>query len=64
MSQTRERRMYLMWRAEKRRHDYRRGEQHGPFMRVAMRFGLPIRDVKAVIAAERPAAVPGSTGGA
>lgn len=54
MPQTRGRRMFLMWRAAKARHDYRRGETHSPLMRVAMRFGLPIRDVKAIIAAERP----------
>ncbi|MHA6764759.1 hypothetical protein [Streptacidiphilus sp. PAMC 29251] len=53
MPQTRERRMYLMWRAAKARHDYRRGEQHTPHLRVAMRFGLPVCEVKDIVAAQR-----------
>lgn len=53
MPQSRERRMYLMWRAVKRTHDYRRGESHSPLMRVAHRFGLPIREVRDVIEAQR-----------
>ncbi|MFF8902569.1 hypothetical protein ACF082_34445 [Streptomyces lydicus] len=53
MSQSRERRMYLMWKAEKARHDYRRGEPHTPLMRVAQRFQVPIREVREAIEAQR-----------
>jgi hypothetical protein len=53
MTQSRERRMYLMWRAAKARHDYRRGETHSPLMRVAMRFRVPIRVVRDAIDTER-----------
>ena len=53
MSQTPERRMYLMWRAEKNRHDYRRGEPHNPLMKVARRFRAPIRTVRDAIEAQR-----------
>lgn len=45
--------MYLSWRAERRRHDYRRGERHNPLMKVAMRFGVPIRQVREAIEAQR-----------
>jgi hypothetical protein len=45
--------MYLMWRAARKRHDYRRGEQRGPLMKVAMRFGVPIREVRDVIETQR-----------
>nr|BEK68809.1 hypothetical protein KPHV_60360 [Kitasatospora purpeofusca] len=56
MPQTPERRMYLAWKAAKARHDYRRGEHHSPLMKVARRFGVPIRTVRDAIAAHRPAA--------
>lgn len=55
MPQTPERRMYLMWKAAKARHDYRNGEPHSPLMKVARRFGLPIREVRDIINAQRPA---------
>lgn len=53
MSQTKERRMYLMWKAQKKTHDYRRGEVHSPFMWVARRFKTPIREVRDIIEAQR-----------
>jgi hypothetical protein len=56
VSQTRERRMYLAWKAEKKRHDYRLGEKHSPLMKVARRFGLPIREVREILDAQRPEA--------
>lgn len=45
--------MFLMWKAAKRTHDYRHGERYNPLMRVARRFGVPIREVRAVIEAQR-----------
>lgn len=56
MSQTPERRMFLAWKGEKRRHDYRRGETHSPLMKVARRFGVPIRVVRDAIDLQRGAA--------
>jgi hypothetical protein len=56
MAQTPERRMYLMWRAAKKRsqHDYYRKRWcHSPLMQVAVRFGVPVRHVRAVVAAQR-----------
>lgn len=53
MTQSRERRMFLMWRAMKARHDYRRGETHSPLMKVARRFGVPIRAVRDAIESQR-----------
>jgi hypothetical protein len=53
VSQTRERRMFLMWKAAKASHDYRRGEAHSPLMKVARRFGLPIREVREVIETQK-----------
>lgn len=53
MGQTPERRMYLMWKAERKRHDYRRGEKHSPLMKVARRFGVPIRRVREAIETQR-----------
>lgn len=53
MSQTPERRMFLMWKAAKARHDYRRGETHSPLMKVARRFQRPIREVRDVIETQR-----------
>jgi hypothetical protein len=47
--------MYLAWKAQKRRHDYRHGEQHGPLMKVARRFGVPIRVVRDAIETQRSA---------
>lgn len=55
MTQTRERRMYLAWKGEKRRHDYRTGEPHSPLMKVARRFGVPIRVVRDAIETQRSA---------
>lgn len=54
MAQTREQRMYLMWKAAKGRHDYRNGETHSPLMKVARRFRIPIRQVRDIIDAQRP----------
>lgn len=53
MPQTRERRMYLAWKGEKRRHDYRNGEPHSPLMKVARRFRVPICVVRDAIDAHR-----------
>lgn len=53
MSQSQARRMFLMWKAEKRRHDYRSGEAHNPLMRVAQRFRTPIREVRTIIEGQR-----------
>ncbi|MEU8642327.1 hypothetical protein AB0C91_10455 [Streptomyces sp. NPDC048674] len=55
MAQTRERRIFLAWKAAKARHDYGRGEIHNPLMKVARRFGLPIREVREVIETQRGA---------
>lgn len=49
MGQTRERRIFLTWKAMKARHDYRRGEPLSPLMKVARRFGIPIREVRDII---------------
>ncbi|MFF0588512.1 hypothetical protein ACFYWD_21345 [Streptomyces sp. NPDC003781] len=56
MTQTRERRIYLAWKGEKRRHDYRNGETHSPAMKVARRFRVPIRVVRDAIEAQREVA--------
>ncbi|MFF1301078.1 hypothetical protein [Streptomyces sp. NPDC058296] len=55
MGQSRARRMFLMWKAEKRRHDYRTGEPHSPLMRVAQRFRTPIREVRDIIDSQKNA---------
>ncbi|MFB7823859.1 hypothetical protein [Streptomyces hydrogenans] len=61
MSQTRECRMYLMWRALKRSRSfqyeyYRKGWVDGPLMQVARRFKVPIRVVRDAIDAQRGSA--------
>lgn len=58
MSQTRERRMYLYWKALKSDRDYQRdyrryGTLPKPLMMVARRFGVPIREVREVIEAQK-----------
>lgn len=57
MSQTRERRMYLYWRALKKDREYqhglRKGWYHKPLMQVAMRFGIPIREVREILDAQK-----------
>ncbi|MEU3285595.1 hypothetical protein [Streptomyces longwoodensis] len=57
MSQTPERRMYLMWRALKRdrsyQHDLRKGWVSGPYMLIARRFRRPIREVRDAIDAQK-----------
>lgn len=58
MSQTRERRMYLYWRSLKHdreyQHGYRRkGWYPKPLMMVARRFGLPVREVRDIIEAQK-----------
>jgi hypothetical protein len=53
MSQTPQRRMFLMWKSVRKRYDYRRGEWGSPLMQVAVRFKVPIRTVRAAIKAER-----------
>lgn len=53
--QSREERMYLAWKGEKKRHDYRNGEPHSPLMKVARRFRVPIRVVREAIETRRAA---------
>jgi hypothetical protein len=53
VTQTRERRMYLMWKAERAKYDYRGGEGHRPLMRVAQAFKVSIREVREIIDAQR-----------
>jgi hypothetical protein len=55
MSQTPEQRMFLMWKAAKARYDYRRGEAYSPLMKVARRFGRPIREVRDILDAQKRA---------
>lgn len=62
MSQTREHRMYLAWKAEKKRHDYRRGASQTVLMRVATRFRVPIRVVRDAVETQRAAAATGRCG--
>ena len=53
MSQTPERRMFLMWQSVRKSYDYRRGEWGSPLMQVARSFGVPIRTVRDAIEAQR-----------
>jgi hypothetical protein len=53
VSQTPERRMFLMWKSVRRSYDYQRGEWGSPLMQVARRFGVPIRVVRDAIEAQR-----------
>lgn len=53
VGQTRERRIYLTWRAVKARYDYRSGEGVSVWYRVAQRWRMPIREVMAIVQAER-----------
>jgi hypothetical protein len=52
VSQTRERRIFLHWKALKRRHDYRRG---GPsvLLALARRWEMPIREIREVLEAQK-----------
>ena len=52
MNQTPERRMYLAWKARRKRYDYRNGEGASPLMQVAWRFKVPIRVVRDAIEAQ------------
>ncbi|BET51752.1 hypothetical protein RGQ21_67340 [Kitasatospora aureofaciens] len=57
MSQTRERRMFLYWKSLKRNREYqfgmRKGWYHKPLMMVAVKFRLPIREVRDIIEAQK-----------
>jgi hypothetical protein len=53
VSQTRERRIYLHWKAVKRRHDYRRGEPHTVYMKLARRWQTSIQEIKEVLEAQK-----------
>lgn len=54
MPQTRERRMFLMWKAAKCDRDWwRRGWGHSPLMRVAVTFKTPVREVREIINAQK-----------
>jgi hypothetical protein len=53
MSQTKERRIFLHWKALKRTHDYRRGEPDTVYMRLARRWHMPIKDVKQILEVQR-----------
>lgn len=55
MTQTPERRMYLMWKARRKNSGdwYRRGYGASPLMQVARRFKVPVRLVCEAIEAQR-----------
>lgn len=57
MSQTRERRMYLYWKSLKTNRDYIHSWHKGwlpkPVMMVAMRFGVPVREVRDILEAQK-----------
>lgn len=57
MSQTRERRMYLYWKALKKDRDYIHSLHKGwlpkPVMMVARTFGVPIREVRDILYAQK-----------
>lgn len=57
MSQTRERRMYLYWKALRKNREYRRGVNKGynpkPVMMVARQFRVPIREVRDILEAQK-----------
>jgi predicted transcriptional regulator len=53
MTQTPQRRMYLMWKSRRRNYDYRNGEGASPLMQVARSFKVPIRVVREAIEVQR-----------
>lgn len=58
MAQTRERRMYLYWKSLKKDREYQReyrryGSLPKPLMMVACKFGVPIREVRTVLEAQK-----------
>ncbi len=58
MPQTRERRMYLYWRSLKHDREYQReyrryGHLPKPLMMVARQFGVPIREVRDILDAQK-----------
>jgi hypothetical protein len=53
VTQTPERRMFLMWKSVRKSYDYRRGEWGSPLMQVARRFRVPIRVVREAIEVQR-----------
>lgn len=57
MSQTRERRLYLYWRSLRRNREYCRGVAKGwypkPVMMAARRFGVPCREVRDILDAQK-----------
>lgn len=62
MSQTRERRTYLYWRALKRDREYQHGLRKGWYssrlMLVAGRFRTPIREVREILDAQKHGGTP------
>lgn len=53
MSQTPERRIFLHYRALKKRYDYRRGEGLSVLMQMARKYKMPISDIKRIIEQEK-----------
>lgn len=57
MPQTRERRMYLYWKSIRRDREYVHGWRKGwypkPVMAVAQRFGVPVREVRDILEAQK-----------
>lgn len=57
MSQTRERRMYLYWKALKHDREYIHGWHKGYYpkrvMMVARKFRVPIREVRTILEAQK-----------
>lgn len=48
-STTRDDRIFAMWRAERKSHDYRNGDGPLPLLAVARRFKMPIMQVRGII---------------
>lgn len=59
MPQTRERRMYLYWKSLKSSREYIHGWHKGwypkPVTTVARRFGVPVREVRGILDAQKGA---------
>jgi hypothetical protein len=53
MSQTPERRIFLPYKATKKRYDYRRGGGASVLMQMAKRYKMPIREVLRIIKQEK-----------
>jgi hypothetical protein len=53
MTQTRERRIFLHYKAIRKRHDYRRGEWASPLVQLARWWGIPVREAKEIIETQK-----------